>query len=338
MAAVTVRGKVVAPVDDEVVWRWSWGPTRGALTGWSATITGSPGQMIIETKAALVLYTADGEWECRWEDIDEVGDSHIGFRGGERVDVQVVPGDVPSFWEACRRHLPPGTSVGVTSADSDVPRPPVLEPRPPQGRVFCSHCGGRLDTDANFCATCGQAVAGAASQPGQEKSAASVVPGDAAPTGAVTAVNSGADSTQVESIAAAHSQGQTPPELSPSTALSNAPGRRIGPLRALVILVLAGVSAYFLFSGLTKIAVVFKSEAYRAGVAAGDAYNSIASQSANLDTWMEPGDAVNLGDTLRKDPEKLCEAEWLGQAGRLANTPQNKSDFIDGCTTTIKAG
>jgi hypothetical protein len=77
---------------------------------------------------------------------------------------------------------------------------------------------------------------------------------------------------------------------------------------------------------------VGRSEAYQVGVEAGEEIKGIRDQADVISSWLDEAD--ELVDDASADPESYCAAAWplAGIANGLRNSPDNKRDFIKGCT------
>ncbi len=84
-------------------------------------------------------------------------------------------------------------------------------------------------------------------------------------------------------------------------------------------------------------ATASKSEAYQLGYKAGAAYAKLADQAEVANSW-DPEASLDP-DGIRRSSRDWCEVEWMGQGLRLQieNTPENKEDFLSGCSNGFQA-
>lgn len=73
-----------------------------------------------------------------------------------------------------------------------------------------------------------------------------------------------------------------------------------------------------------------QSEAYKAGYSVGEEMKNLGDWAEVLDSWYPDSDGEPLDSSQY---EEYCKGVWpiAGPTSGLKNTPDNKSDFIDGC-------
>lgn len=315
VGSITVGGQLIAPVSKQVAAALERNPLPGIRGAWPAEMLGRSDQLLAITDDALVVLTNEGRTVLPWNAITAIEQRMI-VADGQGIPFRVNSHNAATFWPAAAEHLP----FAVPSEPAPAPtveNPPAAQPHPTPPAKFCGQCGAPLTPDLRFCGQCGQPVPAVATS----ASAPQPLPPEATAADAPT-------------------RRPLHPIAAPVTGKPNSDHG--SGLKLFVAAVIIGALAWFgvvMFKTAQDQGVITasRSEAYKRGEQIGQQYDAFANQAEVTDTWTGSTDAP----ALREGLDAWCAVEWQGQGiqvGGLANTPENKKDFIQGCKDAINKG
>lgn len=102
------------------------------------------------------------------------------------------------------------------------------------------------------------------------------------------------------------------------------------------------IATILIIISLTSCGLVESSTAYAMGYAQGQGYKQLGSWTEVLESYDTEGYLEGASDFIpeltSEDIQEACDSMWLyyGLMAGLMNTPENKSDYMQGCSDGAK--